>query len=128
MSEYRVTYPCKTCSNIYKNYAGLVAHTPYCGVDMTDKVAVDRVAFKLFQEASKTYTQSEVDEMLRQQREQDYTEAKNLAIALWKKHYSDVPQWKPLGTVSGVISQIDNMTCGLVLKSPLSARIGEADE
>lgn len=41
--------------------------------------------------------------------------AERLAVALWEKHFKDdAPQWKPLsGDLAGIISQIDNMTCGL---------------
>jgi hypothetical protein len=41
-------------------------------------------------------------------------EAVGLARALHHKHYQeDAPQWEPLDTVTGVISQIDNMTAGM---------------
>jgi hypothetical protein len=40
-------------------------------------------------------------------------EALNLARALHRRWYSHVPQWEPLDTVAGIISQIDNMTAGL---------------
>ena len=36
-----------------------------------------------------------------------------LACALQRKHYPEVTQWKPLPNLLGVLSQIDNMTCGL---------------
>lgn len=41
--------------------------------------------------------------------------ARNLAIALHQKHYSDVV-WRPLPDTLGLLTQIDNMTCGLVRK------------
>ena len=55
------------------------------------------------------------------QPEQDntYGYASRLAIAIWQKHYrNDAPKWKPLETTEGVLTQIDNMTCGLVKEKP----------
>ena len=55
------------------------------------------------------------------QPEQDntYTYASSLATAIWQKHYiKDSPKWKPLDTIDGVLTQIDNMTCGLVREKP----------
>lgn len=43
-----------------------------------------------------------------------YEYAKNLAVFIWTKHYKkESPDWKPLPNVLGVLTQIDNMTCGL---------------
>jgi len=55
------------------------------------------------------------------QPEQDntYGYASRLATAIWQKHYmKDAPKWKPLNTTEGVLTQIDNMTCGLVKEKP----------
>ena len=55
------------------------------------------------------------------QPEQDntYGYASRLATAIWQKHYmKDAPKWKPLDTTEGVLTQIDNMTCGLVKEKP----------
>ena len=55
------------------------------------------------------------------QPEQDntYTYASSLATTIWQKHYiKDSPKWKPLETTDGVLTQIDNMTCGLVREKP----------
>ncbi len=44
-----------------------------------------------------------------------YGYALRLAVAIWEQHYKDVaPQWKPLDDLMGVLTQIDNMTSGLV--------------
>lgn len=53
---------------------------------------------------------------LAQQVEPDaYGYASRLAVALWEKHYKDTaPQWKPLPDLLGVLTQIDNMTAGLI--------------
>lgn len=42
--------------------------------------------------------------------------AERLAVTLWKKHWKDdAPEWKPLiGDLIGILTQIDNMTAGLV--------------
>ena len=40
--------------------------------------------------------------------------ATTLAIAIHAKHYADVKQWKPLPDLLGLLTQIDNMTSGLV--------------
>ena len=40
--------------------------------------------------------------------------ATRLAVSLWEKHYKDdAPDWKPLDDLIGVLTQIDNMICGL---------------
>ncbi len=39
--------------------------------------------------------------------------AETLAIALHKKHYSDVTEWKPLHDLLGLLTQIDNMVASL---------------
>ena len=39
--------------------------------------------------------------------------AHNLALMLWKQHYSDVAGWMPLPDLIGLLTQIDNMTAGL---------------
>jgi hypothetical protein len=59
---------------------------------------------------------------LGQEIEQDhaYGYASRLAVAIWQKHYmKDAPKWKPLDTTEGVLTQIDNMTCGLVKEKPI---------
>jgi len=41
--------------------------------------------------------------------------AEQLAMSLARKHYPEVPQFKPLsGDMFGLLSQIDNMTTGMV--------------
>lgn len=44
----------------------------------------------------------------------EYESARNLALAIWRDNYKDTaPQWEPLDDLAGVISQIDNMVCGM---------------
>ena len=55
------------------------------------------------------------------QPEQDstYTYASSLATAIWQKHYiKESPKFALLDTIEGVLTQIDNMTCGLVREKP----------
>ena len=48
-----------------------------------------------------------------------YGYAKRLAEAIYQKHYrQDSPEWKPLDDTLGVLTQIDNMTSGLVNPLP----------
>jgi len=75
-----------------------------------------RVIGKLLAEKSMREVQR-----LGQEIEQDhaYGYASRLAVAIWQKHYmKDAPKWKPLDTTEGVLTQIDNMTCGLVREKP----------
>jgi hypothetical protein len=67
----------------------------------------------------------EVLEALRQalaqpeQESEAYRYAKRLAKFIWAKHYKKKsPDWTPLPDVLGVLTQIDNMTCGLELAKP----------
>jgi hypothetical protein len=47
--------------------------------------------------------------------------AEQLATSLAAKHYPEVTQWRPLsGDLMGLLSQIDNMTTGLVRAAPSS--------
>lgn len=39
--------------------------------------------------------------------------ATELAISLHQKLYADVTQWEPLPDLYGLLSQIDNMICGI---------------
>lgn len=42
-------------------------------------------------------------------------EARSVAVAIWRRRHSkEAPNWKPLDTTAGVVSQIDNMTAGLM--------------
>jgi hypothetical protein len=58
--------------------------------------------------------------------------ATELAVNLHKKFYPEVTQWNPLPDLLGVITQIDNMTCGLVRGEPTepsaTPRRGETTE
>ena len=58
---------------------------------------------------------SDIKQALAQQEPDDYAIAKRLAEAIYRKHYrAEAPNWEPLPDLAGVLSQIDNMTSGLV--------------
>lgn len=68
-------------------------------------------------------TKAEREEERRFERErQAKNYATTLAINIHAKHYAEVTQWKPLPDTLGVLTQIDNMTSGLVKRNraPLS--------
>ena len=46
-------------------------------------------------------------------RDEAFNYAKNLAESLHRKHWSHVTNWKPLDTTVGLLTQIDNIVCGL---------------
>ena len=49
------------------------------------------------------------------EQEPAYSYAKQLSEAIWKKHYKDtVPHWKPDNDLFILLTQIDNMTAGMV--------------
>lgn len=57
-------------------------------------------------------------ERLREDRDRAFRQAADLAKTLHQKHYThDAPNWHHLDTVTGVISQINNMTGALTLKT-----------
>jgi hypothetical protein len=57
-----------------------------------------------------------------EQESEAYRYAKRLAEFIWAKHYKEEsPDWTPLLDVLGVLTQIDNMTCGLELAKPEQA-------
>jgi len=54
-----------------------------------------------------------------EQENEAYSYAKRLAEFIWKEHYKEEsPDWTPLPDVLGVLTQIDNMTCGLEKSKP----------
>jgi hypothetical protein len=51
----------------------------------------------------------------REGQKEAYDEAVYFATALWKQHYKEEsPNWSPCDTTAGVITQIDNMSTGLI--------------
>jgi hypothetical protein len=61
----------------------------------------------------------EIKKKLAKPEQEAYGYAKRLAEFIWEKHYKkESPDWTPLPDVLGVLTQIDNMTCGLELAKP----------
>lgn len=58
---------------------------------------------------------TEENSRLKEEIEKARTYATRLATILWSKHYTaDAPNWSPLEDLLGVLTQIDNMTSGLI--------------
>lgn len=51
---------------------------------------------------------------------------KELAKAIHRDNYPDVPQWEVFNDLPGVISQIDNMVCGMERKKPVREPLSDA--
>ena len=59
------------------------------------------------------------DKCKAQEQDNAYIYASNLAKIIWQKHYmKESPKFALLDTTEGVLTQIDNMTCGLVREKP----------
>jgi len=60
--------------------------------------------------------EAEVERLRAQQAEPDaYGYASRLAVAIWEKHYKDsAPDWTPFSDLMLLLTQIDNMTAGLI--------------
>jgi hypothetical protein len=53
--------------------------------------------------------------LAKQEQDSTYIYASSLAKTIWQKHYmKESPKFALLDTTEGVLTQIDNMTCGLV--------------
>lgn len=80
-----------------------------------------KIAAALHDGACPSYVRLDAAEMLRQQHaeierlkadaERVNSCAKNLAIAMHRRHFSHITQWEPLPDTIGLITQIDNMSC-----------------
>jgi len=43
--------------------------------------------------------------------------ARDLALYMWAEFYKDsAPEWEPLDDLIGILTQLDNMVCGLTRK------------
>ena len=92
--------------------------------------ALDEVrqeTFRLMRDGQTLYAEKKVWEAIYTikkvlaQPEQDntYAYASSLAKTIWQKHYiKESPKFALLDTTEGVLTQIDNMTCGLVREKP----------
>lgn len=109
-----IPLPCPFCGSHPSFDVRLNAGTVYCanyacGASVETSAADLDVAIALWNKrAALPAAQAEPDELGYAQR---------LATALWEKHWkADAPEWKPLPDTIGVLTQIDNMTVGLVRK------------
>lgn len=60
-----------------------------------------------------------IKKALAQEQDGTYVYASNLAKTIWQKHYiKESPKFALLDSTEGVLTQIDNMTCGLVREKP----------
>ena len=66
------------------------------------------------------YVRHAIKEALaKQEQDSTYIYASSLAKTIWQKHYmKESPKFALLDTTAGVLTQIDNMTCGLVREKP----------
>jgi hypothetical protein len=72
---------------------------------------------KTWFDGEKVVTQEIPESEVYKQEPDAYGYARRLAEAIWQKHYKAVaPQWKPLDDLMGVLTQIDNMTSGLIAR------------
>ena len=88
---------------------------------------VRQETFRLSRDGQKLYAEDKVwstiisiKEVLAQpEHDNIYGYASSLATAIWHKHYiKESPKFALLDTTEGVLTQIDNMTCGLVREKP----------
>ena len=88
---------------------------------------VRQETFRLMKDSQTLYSEKKVWEAIYTikkvlaQPEQDntYAYASSLAKTIWQKHYiKESPKFALLDTTEGVLTQIDNMTCGLVREKP----------
>lgn len=95
--------------------SGLTAQGCWDSFDEYDRAAVEKFAQLIIHEYSNKPAAPQADP-------DAYGYASRLAAAIWEKHYKDIaPQWKPLDDVMGVLTQIDNMTAGLIRPAPPAA-------
>jgi hypothetical protein len=94
-----------------------------------DRANLDGFAFDLIDIAARfeaTTRATQPEAALREALEVAHAlkEATDLAVGLHARHYSHVKQWKPFPDLRGIISQIDNMTAGLI-RPPIDAVTGK---
>jgi hypothetical protein len=59
------------------------------------------------------YDSTALDEAIRQANESARVYANQLTVSLHRKLYANETQWQPLPDLYGLLSQIDNMMCGI---------------
>jgi hypothetical protein len=80
------------------------------------RLALEALEFDSFYATGKQEAITAIKAALEAKDEPDaYGYAKRLAEAIWSKHYKTIaPQWEPFDELIGVLTQIDNMTAGLI--------------
>ena len=78
-----------------------------------------RLAIDVQNMASESTYKAALAQPAQQEQNNTYVYASNLAKTIWQKHYmKESPKFALLDTTEGVLTQIDNMTCGLVREKP----------
>jgi hypothetical protein len=95
------------------------------GVDVTSE-GTHVVAFYNRPDAVQEMFYSQFHPLAKPEQESEaFGYAKRLAEFIWAKHYkNESPNWTPLPDVLGVLTQIDNMTCGLEKATPEQEPVG----
>ena len=76
-------------------------------------------SYEQLERFAKLVAEKVIKEALAQEQDNAYIYASNLAKTIWQKHYmKESPKFALLDTIEGVLTQIDNMTCGLVREKP----------
>ena len=88
---------------------------------------VRQETFRLMKDSQTLYSEKKVWEAIytikkvlaQPEKDNTYAYASSLAKTIWQKHYiKESPKFALLDTTEGVLTQIDNMTCGLVREKP----------
>ena len=93
---------------------------PDCKDGMTDSGGVHPWGEAVLIPCPNCQTITAIKEALAQpEQDNTYIYASSLATAIWQKHYmKESPKFALFDTTEGVLTQIDNMTCGLVREKP----------
>ena len=76
-------------------------------------------SYEQLERFAKLVAEKVIKEALAQEQDNAYIYASNLAKTIWQKHYiKESPKFALFDTIEGVLTQIDNMTCGLVREKP----------
>lgn len=113
----------KKCSKCgHQPHNGTICGT--CGCDMRAFASLSDEADRSMTELQKALDESPApaaDEDRNDTPDKVLDYATRLAVYLHDSHYPEVLQWKPLGDIIGVLSQIDNMITDLQRTSPAPA-------
>ena len=72
----------------------------------------ERTALEIVEKATEMLLQQRAEiERLEADAKRVNSYAKNIAIAMHRRHFSHITQWEPITNTIGLITQIDNMSC-----------------